>query len=106
MPPHGGVILGLARTLAGERTASYEYTRIVVEDGVPVYIAQPQGGAPVAFRRTAGGADWARFENAEHDFPTRVEYRRTGDALHAEIGGPGADGQEIVIPFDYVRCAT
>ena len=26
---------------------------------------------------TASGADWARFENPQHDFPKRVEYRRT-----------------------------
>jgi len=104
MPPHGGVVLGLARTLKGEETVEFEYTRIVMEGGAPAFIAQSEGGAPTSFTRTAGGANWARFENSEHDYPTRVEYRREGDKLHGEIGGPGEDGKELTIPFDYVRC--
>jgi hypothetical protein len=69
------------------------------------YVAQPQGGAPTAFALRASGADWARFENPQHDFPKRVEYRRTATGLHAEIAGPGRDGKEVVIPFDYRACA-
>ena len=106
MPPDGDVLLGLGRSLKGAQTSSYEYMRIVVEDGVPVFIAQPGGAAPTTFKRTAGGADSVRFENPAHDFPKRVEYRRRGDALHAEIAGPGEDGKEVVIPFDYVRCGS
>jgi hypothetical protein len=104
MSPDGDVLLGLGRSLKGAETASYEYMRIVIEDGVPVFVAQPGGAPPTAFKHTSGGADWARFENPAHDFPKRVEYRRQGDALHAEIAGPGEDGKEMVIPFDYVRC--
>jgi len=104
--PDGDVLVGLGRSLKGMQTSSYEYMRIVVENGVPVFIAQPGGTAPTAFKRTAGGADWARFENPAHDFPRRVEYRRRGHALHAEIAGPGEDGKEVVIPFDYLRCAS
>lgn len=101
---HGGLRLGLGRTLKGSSTANFEFLRIDVVDGVATYIAQPQGAPPTAFKRTAGGKDWIRFENPQHDFPKRVEYRRTGNALHAEIAGPGADGKEIVIPFAYVPC--
>jgi hypothetical protein len=104
MSSDGDVLLGLGRSLKGLQTASFEYMRIVMEDGVPVFVAQPGGRPPTAFRRTAGGADWARFENPAHDFPTRVEYRRRGEALHAEIAGPGKDGKEVVIPFDYAGC--
>jgi len=105
LPPHGGVVLGVARTLKGDETVEFEYTRIVLmQDKVPAFIAQPEGGAPTSFVRTAGGANWARFENPEHDYPKRVEYRREGDKLHGEISGPGEDGQEQTIPFDYVRC--
>jgi hypothetical protein len=106
LPPHGGIVLGLARTMKDTRTIGYEYTRIVLDDGVPVFIAQLGGAAPTAFERTAGGEDWARFENPAHDFPKRVEYRRQGDALHAEIAGTGQDGKEVVISFDYVRCSS
>jgi hypothetical protein len=104
MSADGTVLLGLGRSLKGAQTASYDYMRIVIENGVPVFIAQPDGRPPTAFKRTDGGSDWARFENPAHDFPTRVEYRRRGEALHAEIAGPGEDGREMVIPFDYARC--
>ena len=106
LPPAGGVLLGVARTVKGEELLSFEYVRIVIEDGVPAYVAQPNGSPPTTFRRTAGGRDWARFENPAHDFPTRVEYRRQGDALHAEIAGAGEDGKEMVFLFDYLRCPS
>jgi hypothetical protein len=106
MPPHGGVLLGLARTMKGERTTEFEFLRIARVDGLPTFIAQPNGVPPTSFRRTAGGADWIRFENPDHDFPKRVEYRRRGTGLHAEVSGPGRDGKEFVIRYDYAPCAA
>ena len=104
LPSHGGVAVGLGRTTTKDHTTAFEYFRIVDLDGVPSYIAQPGGRPPTTFTRTAGGERWIRFENPDHDFPRRVEYRRQGDALHAEIAGPGENGTEVVIPFDYLRC--
>jgi hypothetical protein len=104
MPPHGGVLLGLGRTIKGDRTAGFEYMRIVRVDGVPTFIGQPNGVPPTSFRKTDGGADWIRFENPDHDFPKRVEYRRRGAGLHAEVSGPGRDGKPRVIPYDYQPC--
>lgn len=104
LAPKGDVLLGLSRTVKGGKTASFEYLRIEWMNGVPSYIAQPQGAPPVPFKWVAGGKDWARFENAENDFPKRVEYRKTPDGLHAEIAGPGEAGKELVIPFHYKRC--
>ena len=103
---HGGLRLGLGRTLKGSHTSSFEFLRIDAVNSVATYIAQPEGAPPTAFKRTAGGKDWVRFENPQHDFPKRVEYRRTGNALHAEIAGPGEHGREIVIPFAYTACAA
>lgn len=104
LPPHGAVVIGVSRTLSDSQTAGFEYLRIVDIDGVPSYVAQPGGRPPTTFKRTAGGERWIRFENPEHDFPQRIEYRRAGDALHAEIAGPGEDGSETVIAFEYRRC--
>jgi hypothetical protein len=104
LPPHGGVAIGVGRTRTGEATTAFEYLRILEVDGVLSYVAQPGGNPPTVFRQVAGGDHWIRFENPAHDFPTRVEYRREGDALHAEIAGPGEDGEEQVVPFDYRRC--
>jgi hypothetical protein len=94
MPPEGNLVLGV----------TFEFMRIATRDGATNYLAMHDGLPAVAFRLTASGADWARFENPQHDFPTRVEYRRTSSGLHAEIAGPGKDGKEVVYPFDYRRC--
>lgn len=105
LPPHGGVAVGVSRTRSSDRTTAFEYLRIVDRDGVRTYIAQPGGRPPTSFRQAAIGEGWIRFENPDHDFPQRIEYRREGDALRAEITGPG-DGQETVIRFDYVPCGS
>lgn len=105
LAPAGGMMLGVARSI-GKEEASFEYLRIVEVDGVPAYIAQPQGHPPTVFKLTAAGADWVRFENPQHDFPQRIEYRRNGDALHAEIGGPGDAGKETVIDYGFQRCGA
>ncbi len=104
LPASGGMLLGMSRTTRGERTTSFEFMRIVAGDPVPSFIAQPNGAAPVSFKWSAGGANWARFENPAHDFPKRVEYRREGARLHAHIAGPGKDGKEQVIPLEYQSC--
>jgi Domain of unknown function (DUF6265) len=106
MPPHGGIALGMSRTRSGNRTTGFEYLRIVDVDEVPSYIAQPGGHPPVVFKSTAGGDGWIRFENPDHDFPQRIEYRREADTLHAEIAGAGEDGSDVVIAFDYRRCES
>lgn len=104
LAPRSGELLGLSRTMRGERVVAFEFLRIAAVDGVPTYLAQPGGRPPTAFALSAGGDNWVRFENPAHDFPQRIEYRRSGDTLHAEIAGPGDGGKETVIGFDYRRC--
>jgi hypothetical protein len=97
--------IGMSRTLQGGRMVSFEYMRIMEIDGVIRFVAQPGGDLPTEFLRSAGGAGWIRFENKAHDFPQRIEYRRVGERLHAEVAGPGEPGKEAVIPYEYSRCA-
>ena len=104
LTPAGGHLLGVSRTLKLDRLSGFEYLRIGLADGVMTYFAQPGGRPPTAFARVDGGADWVRFENTAHDFPQRIEYRRSGDALQAEISGPGEGGKELRIPIPYTRC--
>jgi hypothetical protein len=101
--PRGDMMLGSSRTVRDGKTTSFEFLRIVFQPAVS-YVAQPGGASPTSFALTASGAEWARFENPQHDFPTRVEYRRVKSGLHAEIAGPGAGGKEQVIGFDYRSC--
>lgn len=106
LPAAGDLLLGVGRTVKGGKTATFEFFRIQSNDGATNYLAQPQGAPPTAFRLTAAGAGWARFENPSHDFPQRVEYRRTEGGLLAQIAGIGKGGKETVISFDYRPCAA
>lgn len=106
LAPAGGLMLGMGRTVwtHGQRPAQFEFLRVELRDGVPTYLAQPQGVPAVAFMLTRSSESSVRFENPAHDFPQRIEYRRNGSALRAEIAGPRG-GQERVIGFDYRPCA-
>lgn len=106
LAPAGGLMVGMSRTvLAGRAKAQFEFLRVEMRDGVPSYLAQPQGRPAVEFRQVQADRGRVRFENLTHDFPKRIEYRRNGDALHAEISGPSKDGRELAIVFAYASCA-
>lgn len=104
LPEAGGALLGMSRTLRGASVESFEYMRIVSDAGVAQLHVQPNGVPATVFVQAARGDGWIRFENSAHDFPNRIEYRRDGDKLHAYIAGPGRDGKDMKIPFDYRRC--
>ena len=104
LPEAGGALLGMSRTVRGARVESFEYMRIVSEAGVAQFHVQPNGVPATVFTQAARGDGWIRFENSAHDFPNRIEYRRDGDAMHAYIAGPGRDGKEMKIPFEYRLC--
>lgn len=83
----GGLMLGGNRTLSDGRAVAFEYLRIEPgpdEAGLR-YCAQPGGGPATCFLLVDAGENHARFENPEHDFPQRIEYRREGDVLTATI---------------------
>lgn len=84
--PRGGVMLGHSRSGRGDALRAFEFLRIAAgADGVPAYIAQPGGRAPVAFALVQRDATSATFENAAHDYPQRITYARDGDTMTATI---------------------
>lgn len=104
LPESGGALLGMSRTVRGGATESFEFMRIVPEGRNAGFHVQPNGAPPTVFAIAARGTDWVRFENPAHDFPNQIEYRREGERLHAWIAGPGRDGKQRKIPFEYRRC--
>jgi hypothetical protein len=104
LPNEGDIAVGVSRTVNAGKTKSVEFMRIELRDGVPNFVAVLEGQPPTPFRQTAAGRHWVRFENPQHDFPKRIEYRLDDGVLHAEVAGPGPDGKEKVIPYDYRRC--
>ncbi len=79
--PAGGSMLGLSRTVKGEQTVSFEFMQLRQENGVLVFLPQPQGGTRVPFPLKDSFGGKLTFENKEHDFPQRVIYERKGPAL-------------------------
>lgn len=104
LPPAGGVMLGLSRSVDGDALEIFEFVRLEQRDGAWHYVAQPRGVPPTWFKLTRLADGEAVFEDPAHDFPQKIRYLRIGaDELHAEISGPGRNGQEKTFPFHYRR---
>ena len=104
LPKQGDIWFGISRSIKAGVTTEFEFVRIAMHDGTLSYLAQPQGRPATAFARTGGGDGWIQFENAAHDFPQRIVYRRVGEQLQAEIAGPGKDGKLRTMEFPYQQC--
>ena len=101
--PAGGQMLGMARTVQDDTTRAFEFMRIVERDDGLVFIAQPNGAAPVEFNATDIGDAHVVFENPENDFPQRVLYRLTAPGLlHARIEG-ATDDPAVAMDFPLRR---
>lgn len=105
MPPAGGSMLAVSRTIKGERTAGFEYLRIAeLDENSIALFASPSGKAPVRFDLVSLTDNEVMFENPEHDFPQRIIYRlgetNLGDTrtLLGRIEGL-SDGAPVAIEF-------
>ncbi|MCX7359846.1 MAG: DUF6265 family protein [Alphaproteobacteria bacterium] len=111
--PPGPVMFGYAYHEGEGAFQGWEQMRIERDDGGTYFVAMPNGGAPVRFRwddiliRMSDNPTWngwsAAFENAEHDYPQRISYRRTGNELTATISR--IDGTDrISFVYRRIRC--
>jgi hypothetical protein len=88
--PRGGVLLGLNRSGKGAKATGFEFMRIAADaEGRISFWASPGGKAAVAFPLVSLKPGEAVFENAGHDYPTKVVYRREGAKLIGTISGRG-----------------
>ena len=86
-PPGGGAMLGVSRTVRGDKMTAFEFLRIVERDGGLVYKAQPGGKPPTEFALTELSGTRAVFENPRHDSPQRIVYELSAEGqLSASIG--------------------
>lgn len=104
MVPAGGAMLGISRTVKGDRLVEYEFVVLRERDGTLVYIAHPSGQLGGEFPLKSADDDSVIFENTAHDFPQRIGYRRRGDRLDAWIEGT-LDGRPQRAEFPYARVA-
>jgi len=95
--PRANLMTATNLTLTNGRGASFEFLRIGAKDGKIVYFASPGGRPPVEFPAIEVVAnERVVFENPANAYPTRISYRRDGDALVARIEGRrgGSDASE------------
>ena len=86
-PAKGGAMLGVSRTVKGERMTAFEFLRIVERDGGLVYVAQPGGRPPTEFVLSKLENQRASFVNPRHDYPQRIVYELSKEGkLSASIG--------------------
>ena len=92
----GGLMLGVARTLKGDRAVMFEFLRIEFRrDGV-FYVAQPGGHPKTEFKLTTFDSKSATFENPAHDHPKVIRYSASADGtLKAELDG--AEGRQTFV---------
>lgn len=104
MAPRVGMALGVGRTVRGDSMiVEFEQLRIFQRAGHAVYHAEPSGQTPTDFEAQSTSDTLVVFENAAHDFPQRVIYRKRGaDSLLARIEGT-MGGQARGVDFPYVR---
>jgi hypothetical protein len=103
MKPSGGSMLGMSRTIRGGKTTEFEFLQIREVDGSLAYIAKPSGQSEATFPLESVTERELIFENATHDFPQRVIYRRTATGIAARIEGT-MNGQSRGMDFPYSRC--
>ena len=102
MPPAGGTMLGMSRTVANGRTTEYEFLLLRQgEDGEIYYVAKPAKQPEAAFKLVKLTANEVVFENAGHDFPQRILYTKKEDGmLLAAIEGT-KDGKTRRVEYPY-----
>ena len=94
--PAGGSLIGMSRTIVGDKTVEFEYLRIEQRADAIYYVAHPKARCPgTDFKLTRLSGQEAVFENPAHDFPKRIIYRKNSDgSLIASIdAGEGSRTQ-------------
>jgi hypothetical protein len=103
-PVEGGTLIGVSRTVANGKTTEYEFLLIRSGANGLDYVAKPSGQPEATFTAATATASEVVFENPAHDFPKKIGYKRSGDALTAWIEGP-MNGQTRRIEFPHTKTA-
>lgn len=102
LPPAGGTMMGISRTVVKDRTTEHEF--LILRAGAKglEYVAKPSRQAETIFTATRISSSEAVFENPAHDFPTRITYRVAEGGLVATIDG-NLNGKPRAIDFTFQR---
>ena len=99
-------LIGTSHTLKNGVLSAFEFLRVVLKNGIAVYVAQPNGAPPTEFTAVEQSSSAIVFTNPAHDFPKRVGYRLVDAThLHAWIdGGPEGKGPRIEFAMTRTSC--
>jgi hypothetical protein len=105
LAPAGGVMLGMARTLAKGRGIGHEFLQIREGPGGDLfYVSQASGQAEAAFQIKSLSDTEVVFENPAQDFPQTISYSHRPDgSLLAILEGPGPDGQPKRVEYLFLK---
>lgn len=89
LPPAGGTMFGVSRTVKKGKTVEFEFVQLRTNaEGKLVFIALPSGQKETTFVASSITASSVTFENPAHDFPQKVIYRLQSESrLLARIEG-------------------
>lgn len=107
MAPAAGSMFGVGRSIRDAKLRAFEFMSIREDDaGRLAFDALPSGQAATRFDERGLDDDGVVFENAGHDFPQRVSYRRLGDgrALGRIEGTLDGQTKQIDFPLRRVDC--
>lgn len=105
--PEGGIMFGYATTTNQGAMTTWEQSRIDLRPSRATYTASPEGQRPITFVETSPGpagtapAASVTFENGDHDYPQRIQYRAVDGGLAATISK--LDGTRPV-EYAWTRC--
>ena len=107
MAPRGKTMIGTSRTVQGANLVSYEFMMIRQDGDQLAFEVRPSGHAPVIFKAATMTDSSVVFENAKHEFPQKIGYRRAGDnAMYAWIeGNRNGETRRFEFPYTQVVCA-
>lgn len=92
LPPAGGLMVGLHRDVLPSGRSFFEYLRIEATGDTLVYVASPMGRTPTRFPARLIESRRVLFENPDHDFPQRIEYR-LDDQGRLQAAASGREGE-------------
>jgi len=103
LPPKGGSMMGVSRTVRNSRTTGHEFLTMRLVDDRLVYTAYPSGQEPTDFRATTASDSLLSVRKPDHDFPQRIDYiRRSVERLSARVFGNVEDAEPAFV-LEYGR---
>lgn len=106
MRPRNSVMLGSARTSAGDVVRDIEFVELRLHGDSVDYIVSPVGQSRTTFSGGMTGPHAFEVNNPKNDFPTKVGYELVSrDSLNAFIEGmQGAEKRRIPYAYHRVSC--